>query len=137
MGAVALPTLGPVTETSDEPSLGRRLVALMIDWVIASFSAVAIFGWTGVRFPPEGVRDQLILNGVFIVEVAILVGLTGFSIGKRIMGLRLINPDGRPVGVLRALLRTVLLSLVIPAIVMTEDKRGLHDLAAGSKVVRV
>ena len=97
---------------------------------------MALFGWTGVRFPPDGIRDQLIINGVFIVEVAILVGLTGFSIGKRIMGLRLINPDGRPIGVLRALLRTVLLSLVIPAIVMTDDKRGLHDLAAGSKVVK-
>ncbi|SKB09541.1 MULTISPECIES: RDD family protein [Aeromicrobium] len=125
-----------MTETFDEPSLGRRLVALLIDWVIASFSAVALFGWTGVRFPPDGIRDQLIINGVFVVEVAILVGLTGFSIGKRIMGLRLINPDGRPIGVLRALLRTVLLSLVIPAIVMTDDKRGLHDLAAGSKVVK-
>jgi uncharacterized RDD family membrane protein YckC len=30
----------------------------------------------------------------------------------------------------------VLLSLVIPAIVMNEDKRGLHDLAAGSRVIR-
>lgn len=125
-----------MTETHDEPALGRRLLALLIDWIIAAFSAVALFGWTGVRFPPDGARDQLIINGVFLVEVAILVGLTGFSIGKRIMGLRLINPDGRPIGVPRALLRTFLLSLVIPAIVMTDDKRGLHDLAAGSKVVR-
>lgn len=125
-----------MTETHDEPALGRRLLALLIDWIIAAFSAVALFGWTGVRFPPDGIRDQLIINGVFLVEVAILVGLTGFSIGKRIMGLRLINPDGRPIGVPRALLRTLLLSLVIPAIVMTDDKRGLHDLAAGSKVVK-
>jgi len=125
-----------VTETFDEPSLGRRLLALLIDWVIASFSAVALFGWTGVRFPPDGIRDQLIINGVFLVEVAILVGLTGFSIGKRVMGLRLINPDGLPIGIPRALLRTLLLSVVIPAIVMTDDKRGLHDLAAGSKVVK-
>lgn len=125
-----------MTETFDEPSLGRRLLALLIDWFIASFSAVAIFGFIGVRFPPDGIRDQLIINGVFVAEVAILLGLVGFSIGKRIMGLRLINPDGRPIGVLRALLRTVLLTLVIPAIVMTDDKRGLHDLAAGSKVIR-
>jgi len=126
-----------VTETYDEPSLGRRIVALLIDWVIASLSAVALFGWAGVRFPPAGIRDQLIINGVFVLEVSILLGLVGFSIGKRIMGLRLINRDGMPIGVPRAVLRTVLLSFVIPAIVMTEDKRGLHDLAAGSKVVRV
>ena len=125
-----------MTETHDEPALGRRLLALLIDWIIAAFSAVALFGWTGVRFPPDGIRDQLIINGVFLVEVAILLGLTGFSIGKRIMGLRLIGPDGGPIGVPRALLRTFLLSLVLPAIVMTDDKRGLHDLAAGSKVVK-
>lgn len=126
-----------MTEIHDEPSLGRRLLALIIDWVIASFSAVALLGFTGVRYPPADIRDQLIINGVFIVEVSILVGLVGFSIGKRIMGLRIINPDGRPIGLARALVRTTLLSLVIPAIIMTEDKRGLHDLAAGSKVVRV
>nr|WP_283251556.1 RDD family protein [Aeromicrobium duanguangcaii] len=116
--------------------MGRRIVALLIDWVIASLSAVALFGSAGVQFPPAGIRDQLIINGVFVLEVSILLGLVGFSIGKRVMGLRLINPDGRPIGIPRAVLRTVLLSFVIPAIIMTEDKRGLHDLAAGSKVVR-
>lgn len=125
----------PAEETADEPALGRRLLALLIDWVIAAFSAVALFGFTGVRFPPDGIRDQLIINGVFVVEVGVLVGLLGYSIGKRIMSLRLINADGAPIGILRALLRTVLLSFVIPAIVMTDDKRGLHDLAVGSKVV--
>jgi hypothetical protein len=30
--------------------------------------------------------------------------------------------------------RTALLCLVIPAIVMNDDKRGIHDLAAGSRV---
>jgi uncharacterized RDD family membrane protein YckC len=125
-----------VTEIHDEPALGRRLVALLIDWLIASLSAVALFGFVGVRFPPQGIGDQLIINGVFLVEVAILLGLVGFSIGKRIMGLRLINAAGVPIGVPRALLRTLLLSLVVPAIIMTEDKRGLHDLAAGSKVIR-
>lgn len=122
-----------MSETDNEPSLIRRFGALLIDWVIASFSAAAIFG---VHYPPEGIREQLVINGVFIVEVSVLVGLLGFSIGKRVLGLRVINPDGRPPGILRALLRTALLSLVVPAIIMTDDKRGLHDLAAGTKVVR-
>lgn len=120
----------------DEPALGRRLLALLIDWIIAAFSAVALFGWSGVSFPPDGVREQLIINAVYVVEVSVLLGLMGFSIGKRVMGLRLINPDGRPIGVVRAVVRSVLLSFVIPAIIMTDDKRGLHDLAAGSKVVK-
>ncbi len=124
-----------MNNSENEPSIGRRLVALMIDWVIAAFSAVALFGFTGVRYPPADVSDQLVINAVYIVEVAVLVGLLGFSIGKRVMGLRVINADGEPIGLIRAFLRTALLSFVLPAIVMTEDKRGLHDLAAGSKVV--
>ncbi len=107
----------------------------MIDWVIAGFSARAMFGFTGLEFPPNGIGDQLIINAVFVAEVSILLGLLGFSIGKRVMGLRVINSDGNPIGLWRAGLRTALLTLVLPALVMTEDKRGLHDLAAGSKVV--
>jgi uncharacterized RDD family membrane protein YckC len=43
--------------------------------------------------------------------------------------------DGRPVGVPRALLRGVLLALVVPALLMDGDRRGLHDRAAGTIVV--
>ena len=71
-----------------------------------------------------------------MLEVGLLTGLVGFSIGKRLLGMRIENPDGRPIGVPRAILRTLLLCLVLPAIVMTDDKRGIHDLAAGSRVVK-
>jgi hypothetical protein len=37
----------------------------------------------------------------------------------------------------RALLRTFLLALVIPALVRNDEGRGLHDIAAGSRVIRV
>jgi len=35
-----------------------------------------------------------------------------------------------------ALVRTLLLGLVIPAVVTDDDGRGLHDRAAGTVVVR-
>jgi uncharacterized RDD family membrane protein YckC len=113
--------------------LGRRLGAFVVDWIIAGLSAVAL---TGVKFPPADNRQELIITAFFIGEVALLTGLLGMTIGKRIFGLRVENPDGRPIGLPRAVLRTVLLSLVIPAIVMNDDRRGLHDLAAGSRVIR-
>ena len=119
------------------PSIGRRLGALLIDWIIAMLSAVAI---ARVHFPPASLSDDpsesLLVTAFFIVEVALLTGLTGRSIGKRVLGLRVENPAGGPIGIPRAILRTVLLSIVLPAIIMTDDKRGLHDLAAGSRVVR-
>ncbi len=118
---------------STVPSLGRRLVALLIDWVVAAMCAALFFD---VSYPPESIGQNNIILAFYVGQVAILVGLLGFSIGKRIVGLRVENVEGRPIGLPRALLRTVLLSLVLPAIVMTDDKRGLHDLAAGSRVVR-
>ena len=118
-------------------SLGRRLGAYLIDAFVAVFSSVAI---AGVHYPPERIsedpRDTLVISAFFIVEVALTTGLVGYSIGKRVLGMRVENRDGEPIGVLRALVRTALMFLVIPAVVMTDDKRGLHDLAAGSRVIR-
>ena len=113
-------------------SIGRRLVALAIDWLVAVLSAAVVADST---VPPEGLRESFVVSAVFVVEVGLLVGLLGFSIGKRITGLRVEGPDGRPIGVPRALLRTFLLALVIPALVMNDERRGLHDIAAGSRVV--
>ena len=68
--------------------------------------------------------------------MAVLTGLLGFTIGKRIFRLKVENVEGQPIGILRAFLRSALVCLVLPAVVMTDDKRGLHDLAAGSRVIR-
>jgi uncharacterized RDD family membrane protein YckC len=119
------------------PSLVRRLGALLIDWVIAALSAVTL---AGVHYPPAPIdkdpSETFIIIAFFVVEVGVLTGLLGRSIGKRLLGMKVENPDGRPIGVPRALLRTVLLAMVLPAIVMTDDKRGIHDLAAGSRVIK-
>lgn len=121
----------------ETPSLIRRLGALLIDWIVAALSAVTL---AGVSYPPapldEDPSQSFIILGFFILEVGLLTGLVGRSIGKRVFGMRVENPAGRPIGIPRALLRTALLSLVLPAIVLTDDKRGLHDLAAGSRVIR-
>jgi uncharacterized RDD family membrane protein YckC len=115
------------------PSLLRRLGALLVDWIIASLSAVAL---TGVSYPPKDIKENLVITAFFVVEMSVLTGLLGFTIGKRIFGLKVEDPDGRPIGLLRAFARSLLLCLVIPALVMTDDKRGLHDLAAGSRVAQ-
>jgi uncharacterized RDD family membrane protein YckC len=115
-------------------SLGRRLVALLIDWVVAAFSAAAL---AGVSYPPDDIRQNLVITGFFVGEVALLTGLLGYSIGKRVVRLKVEDPDGRPIGVPRAILRTLLVCLVIPALVMNDERRGLHDIAVTSRVVPV
>ncbi len=74
---------------------------------------------------------------MFAVQDIVLTATAGFTIGKRLTGLRVIRLDGMPVGFGRALIRTVLLMLVVPAMMMDRDLRGLQDKAAGTVVVRM
>ena len=115
-----LPERGPRSVAS----MGRRLLALLIDWLASTGVALAIFhsaGWTLV---------------VFFVEVYLLTALTGFTLGKRVLGIRVARLDGRPVGFGWALVRTILLITVIPPLVTDRDLRGLHDRAANTIVLR-
>jgi uncharacterized RDD family membrane protein YckC len=116
----------------------RRLGALVIDWVICSLIAIAFF-----YHPQAGhaanvlAQPRLWTPAVFGAEDFLLTGLTGVTIGKRLCGLRVIRLDGRPVGLPRAFVRTLLLMLVVPAMIMDRDLRGLQDKAAGTVVVRI
>ena len=66
-----------------------------------------------------------------------LTGLAGGSAGQIARGLRVVRLDGRPLGLPRAALRTLLLLLLVPALIWDRDGRGLHDKAADSVVVNV
>ena len=111
----------------------RRIGALFIDWFVALLLAAGVTG-TSIA-DPEGAGPWWPLL-MFLIEVAILTGLIGCSIGKRIMGIKVIRPDGSPIGLWRALIRTALVLLVVPPLVTTQERRGLQDLAAGSMVVK-
>jgi uncharacterized RDD family membrane protein YckC len=73
---------------------------------------------------------------VFSAEVYLLTALTGFTLGKRLLGLRVARLDGKPVGLAWSLVRTILLITVIPPLVTDRDLRGLHDRAANTIVIR-
>jgi uncharacterized RDD family membrane protein YckC len=125
---LGLPAEGP----GSAAGWGRRVVALFVDWFVASLVASAVLQrplWSGGN---DLTTSQLL---VFCVMTGVLVGLLGFSIGHRLLGLRVIRLDERPVGVLRGMLRAVLVSLLIPPLVYDRDRRGLHDKAANTIVV--
>jgi uncharacterized RDD family membrane protein YckC len=82
-------------------------------------------------------RSQAWTIAVFAVEDYVLTALTGITIGKRLLGLRVIRTDGRPAGPLWALVRTLLLLAVVPPLLQDRDLRGLHDRAADTLVVRL
>jgi uncharacterized RDD family membrane protein YckC len=106
-------------------AMGRRLVALLIDWAICTLIATAVF------------HDQYWTLVVFAVQDYLLTALTGLTLGKRLTGIRVVRLDGKPVGLIWGLVRTVLLLTVIPPLVTDRDLRGLHDRAANTIVIRL
>lgn len=117
-------------------SWSRRILALVVDW-FASIGVVMFFlGFGGWLEDPLAGTYTL---GVFVLQSAFLTALAGGSFGQLATRLRVIRYDGtpRPVDLLRALARQVLIALVIPPLVFRPDGRGLHDMAVGSAVVRL
>jgi uncharacterized RDD family membrane protein YckC len=115
-------------------SWGRRMLALAVDW-FASILVVSLF--TPV-FGTTGGPGSLYVLLVFVVESAILTATVGGSFGKMATRLRVVRVDGGgSVDLLRSLARAVLVALVIPPLVFRPDRRGLHDLVAGSATVTV
>lgn len=104
---------------------GRRLLAFVVDVVLSDLVALLLFQqvayWNAV---------------IFFAEVYLLTALMGASAGHRICGIRVVRLDNRPVGFLWALVRTVLLCLIIPALLWDRDSRGMHDRAADTVIVR-
>ena len=57
--------------------------------------------------------------------------------GRYRLGIHVVRLGGTPAGPLAALVRTLLLCLVIPAVIFDPDQRGLHDKAAKTVLVRM
>lgn len=111
----------------------RRILALFVDWFACLGIAQALVAVGVLVDNPNGVWTLVI----FVVESALFTALLGGSFGKLVTRLRVVRADGSgtPVGLLPALLRSVLVALVIPPLVFRPDGRGLHDLAAGTRTV--
>lgn len=107
--------------------MARRFGALVLDWLLCVLVS-------GIFANPT--RDAWAPVVVLIAEYGFFLGLFGETPGMWFTKLRCVGiADGRPVGIPRALLRGALLALVVPALIMDQDRRGLHDRAAGTVVV--
>jgi len=116
---------------------GRRLLALVIDWTIAS--ALSYF-----FFPPEPVEgvplwtgvNSFATLGIFALLQVVFIATLGGSIGHLILRMRVVPLDPAWVGVVKPIARTALLCLAIPAVIWDKDQRGMHDRLVGTVLVR-
>jgi uncharacterized RDD family membrane protein YckC len=114
-------------------SWGTRIGALIIDWAACMAIAVGFFG--PAVLTGGGWRAWMILT-VFFVESTLLSWLAGGSFGQLLSRIAVVRLDAQPLGLPRALLRAFLVCVVLPALIISTDRRGLHDLAAGTLVIK-
>lgn len=128
-----------------------RCGALLIDYIllalILTFSIMIARLMGGGARMAGGTAEKiglLITLIVAVLDLIVMAGLTGRTVGKWTTGLRIERTDGRLPGIGRVMLRHLVgypLSLLpfglgFLMVTVSSTGRGLHDLIAGTIVVR-
>lgn len=109
-------------------SVGSRVGAFLIDILLAGLIA---FGLTAPELPMNW--SLLVWASMTVLSV----GVFGFTPGQAAMGIRVAPVQGRSLVGLWAVPRTALVFVIVPALIMNADGRGLHDRLCRTVVVRM
>jgi uncharacterized RDD family membrane protein YckC len=113
--------------------MGRRLAALLVDWLLAY--GLAALGMTFGLIPLRMLSTAVLVIWLLLGIVA--VRLFEFTPGQLALGLRVASIDERlHVGLGRAAARGVMIAFVVPALFVDFDGRGIQDRVTGTAVVR-
>ena len=133
----------------------RRFWACMLDGMVLAFASMIVYGAAIaiVRFISPDIEDpfkvllipQLIANMIIKAFYFIYFhGLTGQTVGKLALGLKVVKRDGDTIGFARATVRyfgsiigLLFAGLGFVWIAFDARKQGWHDKMAGSFVVKV
>jgi uncharacterized RDD family membrane protein YckC len=137
-----------------------RFLARIIDGLIVGFFQGVIFVLIGVKSPLSSLPSRadpaaaqaamMALSGsVYAISIGtalcyevLFLGLLGATPGKLALGLKVITDEGEPIGILRAFFRywalglgycTCYIGFIMAA--FSENKRALHDMICGTRVV--
>lgn len=127
--ALGLPESGPGALAS----VSRRAGGVLIDWIFSLLVASTVAHYTGILGGPS--TATLILWVVLgIISGWLFARTPGMALLG--MGVARIDVPGQPVGLWRAVVRTLLTGVLFPAAMVDSDGRGLHDRATGTAVIR-
>lgn len=127
---------------NDSVGFWKRFFAGILDALIISLPLTLIFGWITGDWENEDFSTILDLLYMLIVPIV----WYGYTVGKRIMGIRIVRVDGRKIGLGTMLLRTFVAGIVyiltigigfiISAFMVgiRKDHRSIHDFIAGTYV---
>jgi uncharacterized RDD family membrane protein YckC len=140
--------------TMQYATAGKRFVALIIDQFIVMIPVlvVGMVGFGVLMAAKQETMGMLVLGLTFIgvwfgyiTYEALMLGSRGQTLGKRVMHVRVVRPDGSAISYGqawgRSLLRAVMVHVLvfvnyIPGLV-TQERTCVHDLVAGTRVVAV
>jgi len=120
-----------------------RFFAILIDSVILMIPMSIIFGFTVSVNPLAAVSINQLMNLIIIVGTVLLwIKWGGRTPGKKIMGIRILKSDYSELDTKTAIIRyfsyilsTITFGIGYLMVGLRKDKRGLHDLIAGTVVV--
>ena len=119
---LGLPEHGPTSMAT----AARRAVALVIDWFLALRAS-------RLPFDSDAIATLLVFAAMHVLGLTLLAT----TVGKAVCRIQVVRVGGRPAGLPRILLRTALLCLVLPAVVVGPDGRGMHDKLADTVEIRM
>ena len=128
----------PLEGPGSVASFGSRATAFAVDAVLAGLVARLFFPVRDLDGPQTstGLAPLVVLALVYLVGLVLL----GRTPGMQLLGLRVVpvraSGPGQALGLVPVALRTALLMLLVPALIVDADGRGLHDRAAHAVVVR-
>ncbi|MFJ4016810.1 MAG: RDD family protein [Microbacterium sp.] len=126
----------PQTGTGSIARPGRRIGALLIDYVAATIIATGFLGYDQFALPAEAGLTMFAPMAVFALLQILFIPTAGGSPGHRILGMRVVRLGGGWVGIWRPIVRTLLIIIVIPAVIWDADQRGIHDKVTGLVLIR-
>ena len=150
----------PISRPPGPPTGVQRVCAYLVD-IALIYAAQSSGGYAGgilagmMTDPelPQPILEDAISSGVilgwafwgvaiWVLNYVVIQGSTGGTAGKIIFGLQIVRSNGAPIGIFRALARTLCYWVsAIPmyfgflAALIRKDKRGWHDLVCDTKVV--
>jgi uncharacterized RDD family membrane protein YckC len=135
-------------KTVQYASVRRRFAAYLVDWVFKGLLAAGIATSVEQLSPPGGsLRGSLDLVffalAFFAYEIA-PISHRGATLGKRLLGIRVVGRDGRYISLPRSFVREVIgkwisgvfFSLGYLWALWDQDKQAWHDKLASTYVVR-
>ncbi|AOY55999.1 hypothetical protein A4Z71_03210 [Candidatus Rhodoluna planktonica] len=102
-----------------------RIAAILIDWLSCLLVSAAFFA-----------SDNAATLVIFLATQSVFIATANGSLGHKLLRLRVIKIGHRQVGFSAAAIRSLLLILVLPVVIVDNNNRGLHDRAAKTALVK-